>query len=118
MNGVLPPARFLAGAIQDNGQGNNYRDAGHSVKVWFQEPVPFCRWFWDAAYYRPLLYPPQADQYKKPYNNGFDKYYDDLNERYNRGEFEVSDSIHFFRFVEIYHSRWKNCIWRRRHNAR
>jgi carboxyl-terminal processing protease len=40
-------------------------------------------------------YTPTGRSIQKPYNNGFDEYYDDLHERYSRGEFEVSDSIHF-----------------------
>jgi carboxyl-terminal processing protease len=40
-------------------------------------------------------YTPTGRSIQKPYNNGFDEYFDDLNVRYERGEFEVSDSIHF-----------------------
>ena len=40
-------------------------------------------------------YTPTGRSIQKPYNNGFDEYFDDLTERYHRGEFEVSDSIHF-----------------------
>ena len=40
-------------------------------------------------------YTPTGRSIQKPYNNGFDEYFDDLNTRYNRGEFEVPDSIHF-----------------------
>ncbi len=40
-------------------------------------------------------YTPTGRSIQKPYEDDFDEYYDDLNERYQRGEFEVSDSIHF-----------------------
>jgi carboxyl-terminal processing protease len=40
-------------------------------------------------------YTPTGRSIQKPYKNGFDKYFDDLNQRYTHGEFEVSDSIHF-----------------------
>ena len=40
-------------------------------------------------------YTPTGRSIQKPYNKGVDKYYEDLNERFARGEFEVSDSIHF-----------------------
>ena len=40
-------------------------------------------------------YTPTGRSIQKPYNNGFDEYYQDLNTRYEHGEFEVSDSIHF-----------------------
>ena len=40
-------------------------------------------------------YTPTGRSIQKPYNNGFDNYFDDLNSRYEHGEFEVPDSIHF-----------------------
>jgi carboxyl-terminal processing protease len=40
-------------------------------------------------------YTPTGRSIQKPYAEGFDDYFEDLNTRYNRGEFEVSDSIHF-----------------------
>ncbi len=40
-------------------------------------------------------YTPTGRSIQKPYKDGFEKYYDDLNERFTHGEFEVSDSIHF-----------------------
>jgi len=40
-------------------------------------------------------YTPTGRSIQKPYSDGFEKYYDDLNTRYIHGEFEVSDSIHF-----------------------
>ena len=47
-------------------------------------------------------YTPTGRSIQKPYNKGFDEYFDDLNSRYERGEFQASDSIHFtdsLRFV-------------------
>jgi carboxyl-terminal processing protease len=40
-------------------------------------------------------YTPTGRSIQKPYKDGFEKYFDDLNQRYTHGEFEVSDSIHF-----------------------
>ena len=40
-------------------------------------------------------YTPTGRSIQKPYDKGVDKYYEDLNDRFIHGEFEVSDSIHF-----------------------
>lgn len=40
-------------------------------------------------------YTPTGRSIQKPYNNGFDEYFDDLNSRFERGEFTASDSIQF-----------------------
>jgi carboxyl-terminal processing protease len=59
-----------------------------------QEPIPFS----DGSGLRLTVaryYTPTGRSIQKSYKNGFDKYYEDLNERYTHGEFEVSDSIHF-----------------------
>jgi carboxyl-terminal processing protease len=40
-------------------------------------------------------YTPTGRSIQKPYNKGFEEYFDDLNSRYARHEFETSDSIHF-----------------------
>jgi carboxyl-terminal processing protease len=86
-------SEILAGAIQDNDRGTiiGRRSFGKGL---VQEPVPFA----DGSGMRLTIaryYTPTGRSIQKPYKDGFDKYYDDLNERYNRGEFEVSDSIHF-----------------------
>jgi len=86
-------SEILAGAIQDNDRGTiiGRRSFGKGL---VQEPIPFA----DGSGMRLTIaryYTPTGRSIQKPYNNGFDEYYDDLNERYNRGEFEVSDSIHF-----------------------
>jgi carboxyl-terminal processing protease len=86
-------SEILAGAIQDNDRGTiiGRRSFGKGL---VQEPVLFA----DGSGMRLTIaryYTPTGRSIQKPYNNGFEEYFDDLNERYNRGEFEVSDSIHF-----------------------
>lgn len=86
-------SEILAGAIQDNDRGTiiGRRSFGKGL---VQEPVPFA----DGSGMRLTIaryYTPTGRSIQKPYNNGFDEYYDDLNSRYERGEFEVPDSIHF-----------------------
>jgi len=86
-------SEILAGAIQDNDRGTiiGRRSFGKGL---VQEPVDFT----DGSGMRLTIaryYTPTGRSIQKPYNNGFEKYYDDLNERYSHGEFEVSDSIHF-----------------------
>ncbi len=86
-------SEILAGAIQDNDRGTivGRRSFGKGL---VQEPVLFP----DGSGMRLTIaryYTPTGRSIQKPYNNGFDEYFDDLNIRYDRGEFEVSDSIHF-----------------------
>jgi carboxyl-terminal processing protease len=86
-------SEILAGAIQDNDRGTiiGRRSFGKGL---VQEPVPFA----DGSGMRLTIaryYTPTGRSIQKPYNNGFDEYYNDLNSRYEHGEFEVSDSIHF-----------------------
>jgi carboxyl-terminal processing protease len=86
-------SEILAGAIQDNDRGTiiGRRSFGKGL---VQEPVSFS----DGSGLRLTIaryYTPSGRSIQKSYKDGFDKYYDDLNERYSRGEFEVSDSIHF-----------------------
>lgn len=86
-------SEILAGAIQDNDRGTiiGRRSFGKGL---VQEPVPFA----DGSGMRLTIaryYTPTGRSIQKPYNEGFDAYFDDLNERYRHGEFEVSDSIHF-----------------------
>ncbi len=91
--GSASASEILAGAIQDNDRGTiiGRRSFGKGL---VQEPVPFS----DGSGMRLTIaryYTPTGRSIQKPYNNGFDEYFDDLNERYHRGEFEVPDSIHF-----------------------
>jgi carboxyl-terminal processing protease len=86
-------SEILAGAIQDNDRGTiiGRRSFGKGL---VQEPIPFP----DGSGMRLTIaryYTPTGRSIQKPYNNGFDKYFDDLNDRYIHGEFEVSDSTHF-----------------------
>lgn len=86
-------SEILAGAIQDNDRGTiiGRRSFGKGL---VQEPVDFS----DGSGLRLTIaryYTPTGRSIQKPYTEGFDKYYDDLNERFNHGEFEVSDSIQF-----------------------
>jgi carboxyl-terminal processing protease len=86
-------SEILAGAIQDNDRGTiiGRRSFGKGL---VQEPVSFA----DGSGMRLTIaryYTPTGRSIQKPYNNGFDEYFDDLHERFARGEFEVSDSIHF-----------------------
>jgi len=86
-------SEILAGAIQDNDRGTiiGRRSFGKGL---VQEPVPFA----DGSGLRLTIaryYTPTGRSIQKPYNNGFDEYFDDLNSRYEHGEFEVPDSIHF-----------------------
>jgi carboxyl-terminal processing protease len=86
-------SEILAGAIQDNDRGTiiGRRSFGKGL---VQEPIPFS----DGSGMRLTVaryYTPTGRSIQKPYKDGFEKYYDDLNERYTHGEFEVSDSIHF-----------------------
>lgn len=86
-------SEILAGAIQDNDRGIivGRRSFGKGL---VQEPVPFA----DGSGLRLTIaryYTPTGRSIQKPYDSGFDNYFDDLNSRFEHGEFEVSDSIHF-----------------------
>jgi len=86
-------SEILAGAIQDNDRGTiiGRRSFGKGL---VQEPIPFE----DGSGLRLTIaryYTPTGRSIQKPYTEGFEDYYDDLNIRFDRGEFEKSDSIHF-----------------------
>jgi carboxyl-terminal processing protease len=86
-------SEILAGAIQDNDRGTiiGRRSFGKGL---VQEPVSFS----DGSGMRLTIaryYTPSGRSIQKPYSDGYEKYYDDLNDRYIHGEYEVSDSIHF-----------------------
>jgi carboxyl-terminal processing protease len=86
-------SEILAGAIQDNDRGTiiGRRSFGKGL---VQEPIPFA----DGSGMRLTIaryYTPTGRSIQKPYNNGFDAYYEDLNTRALHGELEVPDSIHF-----------------------
>lgn len=86
-------SEILAGAIQDNDRGTiiGRRSFGKGL---VQEPVNFP----DGSGMRLTIaryYTPSGRSIQKPYKEGFEDYYNDLNERFNNHEFENSDSIHF-----------------------
>ena len=86
-------SEILAGAVQDNDRGIiiGRRSFGKGL---VQEPVTFA----DGSGMRLTIaryYTPTGRSIQKPYNNGFDEYFDDLNSRFEHGEFRVSDSIRF-----------------------
>jgi len=86
-------SEILAGAIQDNDRGTiiGRRSFGKGLAC---KPVPFN----DGSGMRLTVaryYTPTGRSIQKPYNNGFDEYFDDLNSRFERGEFTASDSIQF-----------------------
>ena len=86
-------SEILAGAIQDNDRGTimGRRSFGKGL---VQEPVMFR----DGSGMRLTIaryYTPSGRSIQKPYNEGIDKYYEDLGMRYIHGEFKRADSIHF-----------------------
>src|SRR5665647_19009 len=86
-------SEILAGALQDNDRGTiiGRRSFGKGL---VQEPISFS----DGSGMRLTIaryYTPTGRSIQKPYKDGFEKYFNDFNQRYIRGEFEVSDSIHF-----------------------
>jgi carboxyl-terminal processing protease len=86
-------SEILAGAIQDNDRGTiiGRRSFGKGL---VQEPISFA----DGSGLRLTIaryYTPTGRSIQKPYNHGFDEYFDDLIERSHHKEYEVSDSIHF-----------------------
>lgn len=86
-------SEILAGAIQDNDRGTiiGRRSFGKGL---VQEPVSLP----DGSGMRLTIaryYTPTGRSIQKPYTDGFEKYYDDLNERLAHRELEESDSIHF-----------------------
>ena len=86
-------SEILAGAVQDNDRGTiiGRRSFGKGL---VQEPISFN----DGSGMRLTIaryFTPTGRSIQKPYNNGFEDYFNDFSHRFERGEFEVSDSIHF-----------------------
>jgi carboxyl-terminal processing protease len=86
-------SEILAGAVQDNDRGTvvGRRSFGKGL---VQEPVTFP----DGSGMRLTIaryYTPTGRSIQKPYNDGFEEYYLDLNTRLDRREFEPQDSIYF-----------------------
>ena len=86
-------SEILAGAIQDNDRGTiiGRRSFGKGL---VQEPV----YFPDGSGMRLTIaryYTPSGRSIQRPYSEGFEEYYNDLNIRIEKNEFETPDSIHF-----------------------
>ncbi len=84
-------SEILAGAVQDNDRGTiiGRRSFGKGL---VQEPVMFR----DGSGMRLTIaryYTPTGRSIQKPYDQGVDKYYEDLGNRLMHGEFEEADSI-------------------------
>jgi carboxyl-terminal processing protease len=84
-------SEILAGAVQDNDRGTiiGRRSFGKGL---VQEPVMFR----DGSGMRLTIaryYTPTGRSIQKPYDEGVDKYYEDLGNRMMHGEFEEADSI-------------------------
>jgi carboxyl-terminal processing protease len=85
-------SEILAGAVQDNDRGTiiGRRSFGKGL---VQEPVMFR----DGSGMRLTVaryYTPTGRSIQKPYDQGVDKYDEDLGNRFMHGEFEQADSIH------------------------
>ena len=84
-------SEILAGAVQDNDRGTiiGRRSFGKGL---VQEPVMFR----DGSGMRLTIaryYTPTGRSIQKPYDQGIEKYYEDLGNRLMHGEFEEADSI-------------------------
>jgi carboxyl-terminal processing protease len=95
-------SEIFAGAIQDNDRGIviGRRSFGKGL---VQEQIPFS----DGSAIRLTVaryYTPSGRCIQKSYNEGNEKYFEDVFARMQHGEFEVADSIHFADSLK-YHTR-------------
>ncbi len=86
-------SEIVAGALQDNDRGTiiGRRSFGKGL---VQEPIMFN----DRSAMRLTVaryYTPTGRSIQKPYEDGYEEYIADLNERFMRGEHQSADSIHF-----------------------
>ena len=91
--GTASSSEILAGALQDNDRGIiiGRRSFGKGL-------VQEQRQFSDGSAIRLTIaryYTPTGRCIQRPYDNGIDEYYNDLNIRYLNGEFQNEDSIKF-----------------------
>lgn len=86
-------SEILAGAIQDNDRGTIIGRRSFGKGLVQEERV-----FKDGSAMRLTIaryYTPTGRSIQKPYENGYDDYYADINTRFNHGELLTRDSIYF-----------------------
>lgn len=93
-------SEIVSGAIQDNDRGIivGRRSFGKGL---VQEPIMFT----DGSSMRLTIaryYTPSGRCIQKPYEKGQENYYEDINERFDNGEFLVEDSIHLNDSLKYY----------------
>jgi carboxyl-terminal processing protease len=86
-------SEIIAGAIQDNDRGKvvGRRSFGKGL-------VQTQTMFSDGSALRLTVaryYTPTGRSIQKPYDDGLENYYNDLDERFRHGEFDIADSIKF-----------------------
>ncbi|MBN2521522.1 MAG: PDZ domain-containing protein [Bacteroidales bacterium] len=98
-------SEILAGAIQDNDRGAILGRRSFGKGLVQQQTM-----FNDGSALRLTIaryYTPTGRSIQKPYGNGTQEYYDDLNQRYANGEFIHPDSIQFNDSLKFYTPKGK-----------